>query len=163
MAVTAQKSAQETNRTALPPVLNPAYDWKGKTRKFYFSHTQAGAGDANSTVDLVTLPPGKWRLLKTESLYVCSAFGAARVLDVGYLAHTKIDGTAVNAAADVIDDGADASAAASKRMGTGTNGLGTDPTILFDSRDGVTIQAKVLGGTIPDLATLNGYITAIAE
>jgi hypothetical protein len=162
MAVTTQNSAQYANEVAVPSVMNKPYD-RGKVRFAYFSHTQVAAGDANSLINLVKLPGGLIRVLKTASQYVCSAFGAARVLDVGYLAHNKRDGTAVAASIDTIDDGADVSAAAMKSLGTGTNGLGDDPTLLLDSRDGVVIQAKVLVDTIPDGATLNGFIAYMVE
>lgn len=163
MAVTTQKSTQETNRTATPVTPAEAYDYHGKLRFAYFSFTQSGAGDANSLANLVTLPPGKVRLLKTKSEFVCSAFGAARTLDIGYLAHTKLDGTAVNASIDTILDGGDVSAAAKLICGAGTNALGTDPTILFDSKEGVTIQAKCLGDTLPDAATLKGFMAYVVE
>lgn len=163
MAVTTQKSTQETNRTATPPKMNPSYNDKGRKRAVYFSFTQDGAGDANSLANLVHLPPGNVRLIKDESRFVCSAFGAGRTLDIGYLAHTKQDGTAVAASIDGILDGADVSAAAAVACGAGTNALGTDPTILFDSQEGVTIQAKCLGDTLPDGATLAGYFTIVID
>ena len=159
--VTTQNSTQYANNIATPPVKNASYDEFAKQRTYYFTHTQVGAGDANSLVNLVKIPAGKYRLLKTESRFVCSAFGAARTLDIGYLAYTKSDGTAVVASIDTILDGADVSAAAN--LGAGTNALGTDPSMILDSRDGITIQAKVLGDTIPDGATLKGYFTIVAE
>lgn len=163
MAVTTQKSTQETNRTAVPQVQGTTQELHGRIRIAYFNFTQSGAGDANSLVNLVTLPPGKVRLLKPSSVFICSAFGAARTLDIGFLAHTKLDGTAVAASIDTILDGADVSAAAGVACGADTNGLGTDPTILFDSKEGVTIQAKVLGDTIPDAATLKGYFQYVVD
>lgn len=163
MATTAQKSAQETNRTASPPVKIPVYEQGGKERIFYFNHAQVGAGDAGSTVDLVTLPPGKWRLCKNMSHVSCSAFGASRTLDIGYTAYTAGDGSAVSAGADKILDGGDVSAIATLTGGAGTNALTVDPTILFDSKTGVLLQAVVAGGTIPDAATLKGYFTVVHE
>ncbi|KKN00111.1 hypothetical protein LCGC14_1141090 [marine sediment metagenome] len=163
MAVTTENSAQEVNRVAVPVVMAKPYDAE-KVRFMYFSFVQgAAAGDANSLMNLVTLPGGNLRLIKTMCHYNCSAFGASRTLDVGYLAHTKQDGTAVAASIDKLDDGGDVSALANRIMGTGTAGLTADPTILFDSRDGVTIQAKVLGDTIPAAATLKGFIAYIKE
>lgn len=162
-AVTTQNSTQYGNNVATPPVPNASYDEYGKQRTLYFSHTQSGAGDANSLVNMVRVPPGKYRLIKTESKFNCSAFGAGRTLDIGFLAYTKRDGTAVAASVDTILDGADVSAAANLSCGLGTNALTADPTILLDSKDGITIQAKVLGDTIPDGATLKGYFTLVAE
>lgn len=163
MAVTTQYSTQVTNQTNTPPTKNPPYNEGGKLRILYFDFTQSGAGDANSLANLVVVPPGKWRLLKNMSVVISSAFGAGRTLDIGYLAHTKADGTAVAASVDAIADGLDVAAAGLDAMGAGTNALGTDPTILFDSKTGVTLQAKCLGDTLPDGATLKGYFIVVAE
>ena len=40
---------------------------------------------------------------------------------------------------------------------------GADPTMLFETRDGLMIQAAVAGGTIPAAATLKGYIVYVKE
>jgi hypothetical protein len=163
-AVTTTDSTEYANETAAPPVKCPAYTKGGKKRIAYFSFTQgAAAGDANSLANLCKLPAGKVRVFKTQSEFVCSAFGAGRTLDIGYLAHTKADGTAVAASVDAILDGADVSAAAKVICGAGTNALGTDPTILFDSKEGVSIQAKCLGDTLPVGATLKGFFTYVIE
>jgi hypothetical protein len=163
-AVTTETSTEYANEVASPPVKAPSSTKGGKQRIANFTFTQGvAAGDANSTATLAILPPGKVRLLKPESKFVCSAFGAARTLDIGFLAHTKPDGTAVAASQDTILDGADVSAAAKVECGAGTNGLGTDPSILFESKSGVVIQAICLGGTIPAGATLKGYFTYVVE
>jgi hypothetical protein len=163
-AVTEESSTQYANQVASPPMKNPCYDEYAKKRLFYFCFTQGdAAGDAGSLADLVKLPAGRFRLLKTDSVLVCSAFGAGRTLDIGYSAHTRTDGSAVEASTDAILDGADVSAAAKIICGAGNNALGTDPTILIDSREGVTIQAKVNVDTIPAGATLKGYIVVAAE
>lgn len=164
MAVTAEKSIQVTNMEANPPVKLETNERHGRTRIAYFSHTQgAAAGDIGSTVDLCKLPAGKVRVLKTESYIVCSTFGAARVLDIGHTGYTQPDGTVVAASADTIADGIDVSAAASKQMGAGTNALGTDPTVVYESKAGLTIQAVVAGGTWPVAATLKGYIEYVLD
>lgn len=164
MAVITENSTQYGNNIASPVAVNPAYNEHGRIRFAYFSFTQgAAAGDANSLQNLVRLPAGKVRLLKTLSEFICSAFGAARTLDIGYLAHTNMDGTAVVASIDTILDGGDVSAAAKLACGAGTNALGTDPTILFDSREGVVIQSKCLGDTIPAGATLKGFFAYVTE
>ena len=162
-AVTTTDSTQVANRSAAL-MKNAPYDEGGKKRVTYFSFTQgAAAGDANSLANLVVLPQGKIRLLKSDSKFVCSAFGANRVLDIGYLAHTTTAGVAVAASQDTILDGADVSAAAAVTCGAGTNALGTDNTIAFDSTSGVTIQAKCLVDTIPVGATLKGYFTYVQD
>lgn len=162
-AVTTEYSTQVTNRTTAL-MKNAPTDDGAKQRIMYFSFTQgAAAGDANSLAQLAVLPAGKVRLLKTESKFNCSAFGAARTLDIGYLAHTNSAGTAVAASVDTILDGGDVSAAATLTCGAGTNALTADPTIAFDSTTGVTIQAKCLGDTLPAGATLKGYFVYVQD
>lgn len=165
MAVTTEKSTQVTNMEAMPPVKLAAGELHGRIRIARFTFTQgAAAGDANSTADLVKLPPGKnITLLKNLSRVTCSALGAARVLDIGHTGYTNIDGTVVAAAADVLLDGGDVSAAATLAMGAGTNALTANDAFVFDNKTGVTLQGKVTGGTIPAGATLHGYFAYIED
>jgi hypothetical protein len=125
----------------------------GELRAYAFDFTQSGAGDANSTVDLVRLPPGRYRLVPNMSRITGSAFGASRVLDVGHTGWTKPDGTAVAADAEAIVADGDVSSAATL--------IGKNTYVVVEAKAAVTIQAKVAGGTIPDGATLNGFITVI--
>ena len=158
MAVTTEKSTQVNNKIATPPVNNPAYDEGGDVKFFYFSFTQgAAAGDANSTATLLRMPPGKYRILLDQGNVTCSAFGAARTLDLGYTAYTKYDGTAVSASEDGFISAADISAAATVATSEAL-AAGADRTYLVDSREGFDIVAKCEGGTIPVGATLKGYI-----
>lgn len=162
MAVTSEKSTQETRRATTPLVKTPGREYNGRKVTFHFDFTQgAAAGDANSLADLIMLPAGKIRVLPQESKIQCSAFGAARTLDIGLLAHVNLDKTAVAATIDTLLDGGDVSAAAILTMGAGTNALVTH--LDLDSREGVVVQAKVLGDTIPAGATLSGYITAVID
>lgn len=165
MAVTAEKSNQVTNEEAKPPVRLRTDELGGRLRIARFTFTQgASAGDANSTADLIKLPIGKSvTVLKSMSRIVCSAFGAARVLDIGHTGYTNLDGTVVAAAADVLMDGQDVSAAALVRMGLGTNAFTVDDAFIFNARTKPVIQAKVLGGTIPVGATINGYIVYVED
>lgn len=113
-----------------------------------FSFTQgAAAGDATSTAALVKMPAGKHKVLGIA--VVCSAFGASRVLDIGYEAHTNTAGAAVNADADAFKNDLDVSAAATSLIA-----LNTD----MDSAAGYVVNATVAGGTIPAGATLAGWV-----
>lgn len=161
MAVTAEKSTQVSNSVATPPVMNPAYNSGGDLKALYFSFTQgAAAGDATSTADLLTLPPGKYRLLLDQSNITVSAFGASRTLDVGYTAYANTDGTAVTADADAFISAADVSAAATVAM-TEALAAGADRTYLVDANAAFTLRATVAGGTIPAGATIKGYVVAV--
>ncbi|RTL04988.1 hypothetical protein EKK58_09280 [Candidatus Dependentiae bacterium] len=136
----------------------------GKLRiQFFTLPATTVAGDANTTIDLCKLPAGRVRILPRQSFISTSAFGSGRTLDVGHLAYDKRDaslGSSVSQEAAVVDaliDGLDVSSA--------VNGVQFSTALKFDmySKSGVTIQAKVLGGTIPSGATIAGYITYVYE
>lgn len=113
-----------------------------------FDFTQgAAAGDITSTQGLVKMPAGKHKVLGIG--LQTSAFGASRVLDVGYEAHTKQDGTAVNASANAFKDDADVSSAAFSFIPL---------NVAMDSKNGYVVSASVAGGTIPAAATIKGYV-----
>ena len=162
MAVTTEKSTQITNSEAKPRVPLAANDWSGKLRVARFDFTQgAAAGDANSTVDMVRLPAGSVRVYLAMSRITTSAFGSSRTLDIGHTAYTGFDGATVAADEDDLDAAQSISGAASY-VPIGT--VGGDETKLFESHgDGVLIQAKCEGGTIPIAATINGYFVYAVE
>lgn len=161
MAATTENSTQYANTVATPPVKNPAYD-AGNARVFYFNHTQAAAGDANSLVNLVKLPAGKYRILLDQSVINCSDLGTGNTLDVGYTAYTNANGTAVAADEDAFITAADvATAAATVYFSESRAGAASDMTYLVDSTTEVVIQAKSETAGIPAAATMNGYITIV--
>lgn len=140
-------------------------DDHGKARMQFFSVgvltpiTVAYA--ANDQVELCKLPPGRKRILPRESLIKCSAFGAARTIDLGYRAYSRT--WAAHADLEVEDgdafiDGLDVSAAITTPVAFNTD-------IKYDifSRDEVTLFMTILGGTMPVAATLSGYIKYIYE
>jgi hypothetical protein len=159
MAVTTQQSTQTANAAAGvygTSFLNPAED-SAKVRVKRFDFTQSGVGDIGSTIDLVRLPPGKLRLLGDLSICAVSALGSSRTLAIGWTAYTGSDGVAVNASAAGLNAATSVASAAVLQVGTAAV-LGGDQTKLFDSAGGVLIQAVLAGGTIPDGATITGYV-----
>ena len=169
MAVTNEKSLQITNLEAQPPVGIPSTDWKGVKRVMRFNFTQgSNAGDATSTADLVKLPAGNIRVLLSECWMHRSAFGASRVLDIGWTAYKTPGGADVVADPDAFVDGLSVASAgdalwSGANQGASANGLDLDSSVLVQSRAGVTVQAVVAGGTIPAGATLTGYVTYIQD
>ncbi len=162
MAIVDVKSTQYGNRDSSPPVANDVQDVGGKIRFYRFDVNQgAVAGDAASKQFLCRIPAGKGYIIPILSRCKWSAFGASRVLDIGHAGWTKPDGTAQVAAADVIDDGRDVSAAGVGYLSAGTNGV-TD-VIAFNAADEIVIQSVVAGGTIPASATLNGWIAVVEQ
>lgn len=156
MAATNENSNQIDNAEARPVVLaNPNEDG-GVLRYKRATFVQgAAAGDAGSTAILWKLPAGRVRVHNALSRIAHSAFGASRVLKLGWQAYTGADGNAVAADDDGLDASVDISSAGSFNIG-GT--VGGDETYLFESQDGVTLEATVTGGTIPAAATLDGNL-----
>lgn len=155
MAVTTEKSTQLANAAASPKVLNFASDVGGKVRIDYFDYTQAVAGDIGSTVELVTLPRGRVRILSKLSNIYWSAFGSSRTLSIGTRAYKTIDGVDVAEAAAALDSAVDVSAAAAAVIGSA---LTLAKSIVWTSQGGIGIFATVAGGTIPLNATLTGWV-----
>ena len=163
MAVTTQYSTQYGGVGDTPSVasLPNSYD-VGRKQAYWFDHTQSGAGDATSTVDLVFLPAGKYRILIAESHIEWTAFGASRLLDIGLRAYTNADGTAVVVDDNLYDDDVDVSSAGQAAMGSDyiTATLANKAKGHYiDALNGVSLFCTVAGGTIPDAAQLHGYIT----
>jgi len=162
MTVTAQKSTQIANADLKPSVTNPVID-DGKLRLARFDFTQDGAGDANSTVELVKFGPGKVRIIPGLSYIKFSALTENAVLDIGHTGYTKLDGSSQSAQTDVIEDGLDVDAAGGSYMGTGTDAAANVAGFDIESRDGFTIQAKALTAGIPDDTTLVGWIAYVRD
>ena len=160
MPVTTQYSAQLGLNLTLPKERVRTTEMHGRLRLAYFDFTQSGVGDANSIAVLTELPAGRVRVLRHLSSIATSAFGAGRTLDIGHNGYTAFDGTAVAAAEDQLVDGRDVAAAASAAPAAAA---GADPTVLYNSRDGVEIRAKVLGGTIPAGATIKGVLVYVMD
>lgn len=160
MAITNQNSTQLAAALAEPSEYMDPSEHSGKKRASYFSFTQSGAGDADSTIVLAKLPAGRLRIVLDETRIANSALGSGRTLNIGLQAYTSKDGSAVAADDDALKAGVAAASAATAAISAAA---GADPTVFVNSRDGVTIEATVKGGTIPDAATLFGVITYIKE
>lgn len=133
-------------------------DDHGKLRMAYGKVTASGALAANGTMALLTLPPGRLRILPRHSRLTTSAFGASRTLDIGHKAYTKAaPGTTEAEDPDAFLDGQDVSSAVNSIT------LGTD--IKFDvySTDGITVFGTVLGGTMPDAAEVELLLAYLYE
>lgn len=154
MAITNESASHlvdTTGITKLPITAN------AEKRCQSFSFTQgAAAGDAGSTMILHTFPPGRVRLFASSRI-AWSAFGAGRVLDVGYGKFTGPDAVDVAAAPTALDDDINVAAA-------GKADLFSDATpnsgmwIEIVSRTPWSVIATVAGGTIPAGATLAGWL-----
>ena len=152
MAVEAYKSSQIATVG-----LKASFEDYAKLRYSFFDLTPAVIGDANSTCDLIVLPPGRVRVLPHASRLWCGAFGASRVLDIGHRAYTK-EAAAIEAEnAEAFTANLDVSSA--------LNNTAFSTARKYDifSRQGVTVFAAVAGGTWPLAATLSGYVAYLVE
>lgn len=157
MAILNYLSVQET-----PDYRKRPTDDHGKFRIQFFSVPAANVtviGDADSTFQLCDLPSGAVRVLPCLSRITTSAFGAARTLDLGHRAYqTRPPDNAnepENPTAFITD--MDISGA--------VNAAAFSTVLKYDvySMAGVSIYARVQGGTVPIGASLSGFITYIYE
>jgi hypothetical protein len=152
MAVTNENSAQAQARLGGRKL--PSYRDQGRALLLVINHTEVVAGDATSVQRLQFIPPGFFRLHRALSNIFFSAFGASRLLGIGWEAYVDKDGTAVAASASGLNASIDVAAA-----GTAIIGLAIATGYKdFESRDGVWISSVVAGGTIPVGATLDGVL-----
>ena len=160
MAVTNQKGDQLTNLDAVPPVVENSHNIHGRLRVAYFSHTQSGAGDANSTVEIVRLPPGKIRLLGALSRIEHNWSVATVDMNVGWAAYTDLDGAAVAADPNGLDAAIDVDAAGAIAVGSA---LGTADSKVFESQDGVSIELQAVAAGLADGDTVEGYLVYVQD
>lgn len=118
-----------------------------------------GALAQNGTIGLFWLPPGRKRILPCLSRITCSAFGAARVLDIGHDAYMPRppSNTPEPANGSAFVSNLDVSAALAAAAWS---------TVLkYDiySLDEVLVYATVEGGTMPVGATLSGFMAYVYE
>ena len=128
-----------------------------KLRMSFFDVVPTVTGDANSTADLIVLPPGRVRVLPHLSKLWNGIFGASRLIDVGYRAFEKELGAIEAEDLNDLAVGIDVSAAANNVA------FGTARKYDFFSRRGVTISAQCRGGTWPSGISLNGYVAYLVE
>ena len=138
MAISAPtKSAQYTNRTATPPVLNDGRDsgpLHVKLAKLTFTaagFTSAAAGD----LKLERMPAGKVRVYRGLSWVVCPVGTGTSDFDLGIGAYTKADGTTQALAGAALAGSLDVGGAAlNQNLITGSDALAS--MIEVESKSG---------------------------
>ena len=155
MAVTQEQSIERAAVTAEPRQKLFTTEQHGRVRASHFHFTQgAAAGDAGSLAELITLPPGRLRLLSVRGAN--GVLGTGRTLDIGHLGYTDAD-TAVGAvAADPDAFSADTAVATA-----GTFDLLIDAVV--HSKDGFVLTAQINDGTLPAAGTLSGFVLYVVD
>lgn len=120
-----------------------------------WTHTQVGAGDANSTVELFTTPPGRSQLIASKCSFRHSAFGTLRVMSIGWRAY--VDEKGVTQAQNLTGLGSGIDVAAVGRKILADAPTGAINTLVCETQR--VIVAQVTGGTWPAGATLVGEWT----
>jgi hypothetical protein len=153
-----ERAAQVAGTTQYPTELH------GQTRIAFFTHTQDGAGDATSSVALARLPPGRVRLLLSDSQAYVNWTTASATLDLGWDAYEALsDGASVTADPNGLVDGMDVDTVGIRQFSTGAVAgvLLTGYSYVFESRDGVVIRATSQDTAIVNGDDLVGYLTYV--
>lgn len=161
MAVTTQNSTEYDQAHVSKTGNLETHEIHGRVRCAFFTHDQDGAGDATSSVALCKLPAGKVRLLASGSKAYVNWTTASATLDLGWDAYTDMDGAAVVADPNGIDDGVDVDAAGYQTFGAALTATGG--TKVFESQDGVVIRATSQDTAIVDGDDLVGYLLYVVD
>lgn len=154
MAATNQKSPIVTAQEAKQDV--SAYNQYANVRLANIGvFVQSGDGDAESTVILAKMPPGRVSILLGSSYLHVDALGTDRVIDLGHNGYTGLDGVAVAAAPAAWNNNTASASALNATPGVNANDNGRIITIM--STSGFDIILTVQGGTIPDTSEITGY------
>lgn len=135
-------------------------DKHGKIRFAYFSITApAGGYAADDLVKIAELPQGRKRLLPSMSRVTCSALGAGRTIDIGHEAYLNRapDNDEVDADFDAFVDGMDVSSASADQKWS--------DELKYDlySMAEIDVFLTLLGGTMPEGETIEGYVAYVCE
>jgi hypothetical protein len=147
-----QNSTQYANTQATPRVMNATHEDRGRVRVKAFDFTQSGAGTAGDQALLAQIEAGAVRIL--AATVTNSALGSARTMDLGHLGAADANGTAIAADPDAFS--ADTAVATA-----GTNTIQINSQIT--TKDGFVFAAQINDGTIPDAATLSGYVLYVID
>lgn len=147
-----QNSTQYANTQATPRVMNSTHEDRGRVRVKAFDFTQSGSGSAGDQALLAQMEAGAMRVL--YAVVTNSALGSSRTMDLGHLGANDADGNAIAADPDAFS--ADTAVATA---GTTTIQINSQLT----TKDGFVLAAQINDGTIPDGATLSGYVCYVID
>lgn len=161
MAITDQNSTQMDIIDGVVSGDLEAHGNHGRLRVAHFDAAQAGVGDAGSSVAITQLPPGKVRLLGASSNVYVNWTGASATMDAGWDAYTDINGGAVAADVNGLDDGVDVDAAGAHALGSAVASAGGSK--VFESQDGVTIRLTSPDVALADGDSVAGYLVYVVD
>jgi len=152
-----------TNMLAVPAVPLAPIDHHGKIRIARFDYAQVAEGAIGTIIELVKLPAGRVRLLGRESALYHNLVTATVDLDIGWAAHVDFNGAAVVADPDGLDADIDCETAGIITVGTVAAVLAECQSKVFESQEGVVINATVQTAVTAAADTLKGHIAYVLE
>lgn len=133
-------SDQMANIVAVPSVKNPVGDLSGKLRSARVTWAKnSSAGEATDIIEICKLPAGRVRVLGKLSYLYHDMTTGSNFLDIGWKAYTDLDGVAVDANPDGLDDNINVETAGSINIGTVAAVLAVGNEKVFESQTGVIL------------------------
>jgi len=163
VALAVTESTQVENMNAVPSVALAPTEHHGRIRIAFFDWLNgAVAGDAGGVIDIIKLPAGKVRLLgRLSSIYHNMTTGG-NTIDIGWKAYTDLNGDAVAADPDGLDDGIDVETAGTINIGTVAAVLATCGQKLFESQEGVVLTITSVG-IVAAADVLQGHLAYVLD
>ena len=155
-------STEVTNINAVPPVPLAPVAHHGKVRIAKVTYLPVAEGDAGDLIQLGKLPAGRVRLLGRLSNLYHNLTVVSATLDIGWAAYTDLDGVAVDADPDGLDDGIVAETAGTILVGTVAAVLAVGGNKLFESQEGVVIVLTMVGVPAAN-DTIDGFIAYVLD
>lgn len=147
MAITNQDSSEYADQTALPVVKLENNVAQSEVEAYNFSFVQSGVGDDGSSFNIQKISGGKFRVLSYRLNHETIASG---VLELGFGAHTDIDGkTAVVADPDFFVGSIDISSGTEKDVFSNKT---------LETFDGVTLTGTITAAALSDADIFNGVV-----
>lgn len=155
-------TSEMTNLLSTPPVALSPLDQHGRLRIATATYVCAANGSDGDLVQLCKLPAGRVRLFgRLSSLYHNLTTGSA-TLDLGWAAYTNLDGVAVAADGDGLDDGIDTEAAGTINVGTVAAVAAVGSIKTFESQTGVVLTATLVKAPVAT-DVLKGFFVYVLD
>lgn len=161
VALAVTESTQYANMIATPKVALSPFEQHGRLRIASFDWANGlVAGDAGGVISILKLPAGRVKIFgHLSSIYHNMTTGSNTIL-IGWTAYTGIDGVAVAADPNGLDDAISVETAGTIRVATVL--VANANMKLFESQEGVVITVTSVG-IVAASDVLEGYIAYVLD
>lgn len=155
-------STEMTKILATPMVHLDTLQHHGRIRIAAVNYDQVAQGSAGDLLQMAKLPAGRVKLLGPMcNLYVNLAVGSAK-LDMGWAAYTDLDGDAVTADPNGLDNQVNVESAGAFAVGTVSAVAIVGGVKTFESQEGVIITGTMSG--VPAAGDdIKGYLAYVLD